>query len=50
MNARLFLKAIKDNPTDLERRLVYADWLDEQCRYTEAHIVRVCRSNPIVLN
>lgn len=36
-----FLAAIAADPADDARRLVYADWLDEQDRHDQAELIRV---------
>lgn len=44
-----FKQSIRENPHDSSHRLIYADWLEENGRPTEAHLHRMIAETPIMM-
>lgn len=47
---RAFKSSIQENPHDPTHRLIYADWLEERGRPTEAHLHRLISQDPHMMN
>lgn len=44
-----FKQSIRENPHDPTHRLIYADWLEEKGRPTEAHLHRLIAKDPVMM-